>query len=163
MGKIVLIAAIGKNNELGKDNNLIWRFKEDMKFFRNNTMGKPIVMGRKTFESLPGLLPGRQHIVLTSKDLDVDSKVLVFHSLDNLLDYMDGKDEEFMIIGGASIYAQTIDHANKMLLTEIDAEDNKADAYFPTFDKKDWDSQELMFFTENNTNCKTYIYKRKIN
>ena len=163
MANIALIAAIGKNNELGKDNNLIWKFKEDMRFFRANTIGKPIIMGRKTFESLPGLLPNRQHIILTTKDMDINPEVLVFHSLDNLLDYIDGRDEEFMVIGGASIYAQTIDYADKLLLTEIDAEDKNADAYFPTFNKDDWDSQELMFFRENNVNCKTYVYKRKIN
>ena len=66
-----IIAAIGKNNELGKDNDLLWRFPEDMKFFRETTMGHKIVMGRKTFESLPKLLPGRGHIVLTRQDLEI--------------------------------------------------------------------------------------------
>lgn len=163
MGNIVLIAAIGKNNELGKDNNLIWRFKKDMKFFRENTIGKPIVMGRKTFESLPGLLPDRQHIVLTSKDIDEYSEVLVFHSLDNLMEYMDGNDQEFMIIGGASLYAQTIDHADKLLLTEINAEEKEADAFFPEFNRDEWESEEVMNFTEKDIDCKTYVYKRKIN
>ena len=66
---IILIAAIGKNNELGKDNDLIWRLKADMKFFREITMGHPIVMGRKTFESLPKVLPGRKNIVLSSNEI----------------------------------------------------------------------------------------------
>ena len=66
---INLIAAIGKNNELGKNGNLIWNIKEDMKFFKNTTMGHPIVMGRKTFESLPKVLPGRKNIVMSSKKI----------------------------------------------------------------------------------------------
>ena len=161
MGNIALIAAIGKNNELGKDNNLIWKFKEDMKFFRANTIGKPIVMGRKTFESLPGLLPERKHIILTTKDVELDPEVVIVHSLDELLDYMDGKDEEFMIIGGASLYAQTIDYADELLLTEIDAEDKDADAYFPEFNKEDWESKEVMSFREKDIDCKTLVYKRR--
>ena len=161
MGNIALIAAIGKNNELGKDNNLIWKFKEDMKFFRANTIGKPIVMGRKTFESLPGLLPERKHIILTTKDVELDPEVVIVHSLDELLDYMDGKDEEFMIIGGASLYAQTIDYADELLLTEIDAEDKDADAYFPEFNTEDWESKEVMSFREKDIDCKTLVYKRR--
>ena len=66
---INLIAAIGKNYELGKDNNLVWRLKEDLKFFKNTTMGHPIVMGRKTFESLPKVLPGRKNIVISTSDI----------------------------------------------------------------------------------------------
>ena len=67
MGNITLIAAIGKNRELGKNNDLIWRFKEDMEFFKKQTLGKPVLMGSRTLESLPKLLPERKHIVITSK------------------------------------------------------------------------------------------------
>ena len=65
MKNVTMIAAVGKNLELGRNNDLIWRFKEDMKFFREQTMGKPMVMGYNTFLSLPGILPGRKHIVLS--------------------------------------------------------------------------------------------------
>ena len=74
---ITIIAAIGKNRELGKDNKLIWRIKEDMQFFKDNTIGKPIVMGRKTYESLPNKLPNRKHIILTSKNLSLDDDIIV--------------------------------------------------------------------------------------
>ena len=85
---ITIIAAIGKNRELGKDNQLIWRIKEDMMFFKENTMGKPIVMGRKTFESLPKKLPNRKHIILTSKNLSLDEDIIVCHSLEEVLNWI---------------------------------------------------------------------------
>ena len=84
---INLIAAIGKNNELGKDNDLIWRFKEDMNFFKEQTMNKPIIMGMNTYNSLPKLLPGRQHIVLTSKERELDPQIIVVHSVEQLLKF----------------------------------------------------------------------------
>ena len=130
LNNLTIIAAIGKNNELGKNNTLIWRFKEDMQFFKNNTIGKPIIMGRKTLESLPKLLPGREHIVLTNSNIDIDG-ITIFHSKEELLEYVSSFDKEFMVIGGASIYQQFIDCSSKMLLTEFDAEDKSADVYFP--------------------------------
>ncbi len=154
-----LIAAIGKNNELGKNNTLIWRFKEDMKFFKENTMGKPIIMGRKTLESLPKLLPGREHIVLTKSDLNIEG-IKVFHSKEDLLEYVGSFDKEFMVIGGASIYEQFINNCSKMLLTEIDKE-STADVYFPTFNEEDWNKEELYEVRENDINFKHVLYKRK--
>ena len=161
MRHITLIAAIGKNNELGKDNDLIWKFKEDMRFFKQNTMGKPIVMGMNTLKSLPGLLPGRKHIVLTTRNIELDPRIVICHSIDELLDYMDGKDEEFMIIGGASIYKQTIEHADKMLLTEIEACDKEADVFFPSFNRKDWDSIDMGIHEENNIKYRHLVYTKK--
>ena len=79
---ITLIAAIGLNYELGKDNDLIWSIPEDLKFFRENTMDKTIVMGMNTLKSLPKLLPNRKHIVLTSRNIELDSNVIVVHSID---------------------------------------------------------------------------------
>ena len=79
---ISMIASVGKNNELGKDNNLIWRFKEDLKFFREITTGHVIVMGRKTFESLPRMLPNRHHVVITSKD-NFNDEIEVFKNIED--------------------------------------------------------------------------------
>ena len=128
MDNITLIAAIGKNGELGKDNTLIWKLKEDMRFFKENTMGKPILMGINTLYSLPRLLPGRKHIVLTHQDISIEG-VKVYHDKQELLDYIASLPQEVMVIGGASIYSQFINYADTMLLTEIDAEE-KADVYF---------------------------------
>ena len=162
MNNISMIAAVGKNLELGKDDNLIWPIKEDLQFFKEQTMGKPVVMGRKTLESLPKLLPGRLHIVLTKKDMESDSEqILVVHSKEELLDYIDNYGDEVMIIGGASIYAQMLEYSDKLILTEIDAEDKDADVYFPSFNHDEWNKEELCEHLDNNPPYKHLVYKRK--
>lgn len=113
MENVSIIAAIGKNNELGKDNNLIWHLPNDLKFFKETTMGKDIIMGSNTFYSLPKLLPGRKHIVLTTKNINND-KILVLHSKEELLEYLKQVKKEVMIIGGASIYTQVLEYADKL-------------------------------------------------
>ena len=161
MKNLTIIAAVGKNLELGKDNKLIWHFKEDMKFFRDNTINKPIVMGMNTLKSLPKLLPKRTHIVLTRQNKDLDPSIIVVHSIDELLDYVEKYKDEVMVIGGASIYHQLSDYSNKMLLTEIDAS-APADAFFPKFDKNDWNSEVIGEHDENNIKYKHLVYTRKI-
>ncbi|MBE6139673.1 MAG: dihydrofolate reductase [Firmicutes bacterium] len=157
---INLIAAIGKNNELGKNNDLIWRLKEDMKFFKNTTMGHPIVMGRKTFESLPRVLPGRKNIVISTNEIRNDEIELYKSIREFLINYQNFNDDVF-IIGGASIYREFIDIATRMYLTEIDAMDNNADVYFPKFNVNDWEREELASNQENSINFKHVLYKRK--
>ena len=159
MDNLTLIAAVGKNGELGKDNTLIWKLKEDMRFFKENTMGKPILMGIKTLNSLPRLLPGRKHIVLTHQDLSIEG-VEVYHNKEELLDYISRLPQEVMVIGGASIYSQFIDYADTMLLTEINAEE-QADVYFPTFDKSEWDREVLSEITDEVVPYQHIKYKRK--
>ncbi|MBQ6495079.1 MAG: dihydrofolate reductase [Bacilli bacterium] len=158
MNNLTIIAAIGKNNELGYKNGLIWRLKEDMKFFKENTIGKPIVMGRKTLESLPKLLPNRTHIVLTHQDIVIPG-VIIIHSKEELFNLI--KDEEVMIIGGESIYKMFIDDVDKMLLTEIDKEYKDADAYFPEFNKDNWNIKVLSRKVENNISYNHIEYTKK--
>ncbi len=142
MSNITIIAAIGENRELGKNNSLIWYLPEDLKFFKSVTMNHPVIMGYNTLLSLPKTLPGRPYIVLTSKDLtDVDKKIV--HSIDELLKYVNTLDTEVMVIGGASIYKSLTDYANTMYLTEIDASDKEADVYFPEFNKDEWNIETL--------------------
>lgn len=157
---INIIAAIGKNNELGKNNDLVWRLKGDMKFFRDTTMGHPIVMGRKTFESLPKILPGRKHIVISTNEIKND-EIELYKSIRDFLVKYQNIDEDIFIIGGASIYKQFIDLASKLYLTEIDASDEYADVYFPEFNKEDWDREELASNQENSINYKHVLYKKK--
>ena len=157
---LTLIAAIGRNNELGKDNTLIWHFKEDMKFFRDNTIGKPIIMGRKTLESLPKLLPNREHLVLTKSNISIPD-VKVFHSKDEILHYISQYDKEFMVIGGASIYEQFMDDASKMLITLIDDECPSADVYFPKIDETLWNKRVISQVEENDKSFKHLEYIRK--
>ena len=158
--KITLIAAIGKNRELGYNNDLIWNIPEDLMFFRENTNNKYIVMGINTFNSLPGLLPNRKHIVLTHRDIELDSSVMIFHSIEELLSFISSVDEEVMIIGGALVYKQMIDYADKMLLTEID--DNRvADVYFPEFNIEDWDKLLISSHEYNDIKYNHVSYTRK--
>lgn len=155
-----IIAAIGKNNELGKNNDLIWHLKGDMKFFKEKTMNHKIIMGRKTFESLPKMLPNRDHIVLSSSN-NFPSNVEVFSNIDELLKKYNDYNQEIFIIGGASIYKLFLDKCDKLYLTNIDAIDNEATAYFPNFDKSLYDS---ILLDENNTDKIKYnhvLYKRK--
>ena len=161
MGSITLIAAIGKNRELGYKNDLIWSIPEDLKFFRENTIGKHIVMGMNTLNSLPKLLPNRKHIVLTRKNVKLDDSILVFHSIDELLSYIESLDEEVMVIGGAQIYSQMIDYASKMLLTEID-DGSMADVYFPEFSSDDWDRELLSKHSYSDIDYNHVMYRRKV-
>ena len=133
---ISIIAVIGKNNELGKDNNLIWHIKGDLAHFKELTMHKKIVMGASTYKSLPKKLEGREYIIL-SKSLSNIPDAVVYQSFDDLLAYLNTLDEEVMIIGGASIYKLFLPYAEVLYLTEIEEESN-ADVYFPEFDKKDF-------------------------
>ena len=156
---LVIIAAIGKNNELGKDNKLIWHLPGDLKFFKEKTIGKNIVMGRKTFESLPKMLPNRHHIVITTGNID-NSEVEVYHSIEDFLkDY--SYSGETYVIGGASIYDSLIDYVDMMYLTEINKECLEADSYFPDFDREGWRSEVIGNNTENDISYKHVLYKRR--
>lgn len=160
MKNITIIAAIGKNNELGKNNQLLWHIPEDLSFFKEQTINKPIVMGRKTLESLPKLLPGRLHLVLTHHQLEETEQIKVFHSIDSLLNYIKQLNQEVMIIGGAQIYKQMLPKANKMLLTEID-DIKEADAYFPIFDKNAWECKILSSHETETIKYKHVLYTKK--
>lgn len=156
---LVIIAAVGKNNELGKDNRLIWHLPADLKFFKEKTMGKNIVMGRKTFESLPKILPNRHHIVITRGNID-NPEVEVYHSIDDFLKNYNYKDETY-VIGGASIYSSLIDYANSMYLTEINDVCLSADVYFPNFDRELWHSEVIGTNMENGVSYKHVLYRRR--
>lgn len=156
MAKLIIIAAIGQNNELGKNNNLIWKLKEDLKFFRDTTMGHKIVMGYNTFKSLPKLLPGREHIILTHRDLKIEG-VKIFNEFESLISYLKNIQEDIYIIGGASIYKLFIDYVDELLLTEIQACCIDADAYFPDFNKEEFTKEILK---EVNTEDISYTHAR---
>ncbi len=160
MDNLSLIAAIGKNNELGKNNDLIWHLPSDLKYFKKVTSGKAIIMGRKCFESLPGLLPNRTSIILTSnRNFTIDGAIIM-HEVNDVLDYVKNKKEECFIIGGAKIYEEFLPYANKLYLTEISAESN-ADVYFPNFNKELYEREEIEEINENNIKYKFVIYTRR--
>jgi dihydrofolate reductase len=131
--KISMIAAIGKNREIGRGNLMLWHIPEDLKRFRELTMGHPVIMGRRTFESIGKVLPGRANIVLTRDDSWKREGVVVVHSMDEAISVAKEIDqEEIFIIGGAQIYDQALPFADKLYLTLIDAEGN-ADSFFPDY------------------------------
>ncbi len=159
---ISIIAAVGKNRELGVNNNLIWHIPEDLKFFKSKTMNKTIVMGYKTYKSLPGLLPGRQHVVLTHHTIN-KKEVKVFSDINNLNEYLEHINKEIFIIGGASLYKEYIDKANQIYLTEIDASYEDADVYFPNFDKNKYKKKVLKKNSYNNINYSFVLYDKEKN
>ena len=133
---ISLIAAMGKNRIIGKNNSLPWKLPEDMKRFRELTQGKPVVMGRKTFESIGKLLPNRKNIIIThDKNYKIKDCVVV-NSINSALKAAKGS-KEIMIIGGEQIFREFLPMANKMHLTIIE-EDFDGDAYFPEYNKNEW-------------------------
>lgn len=156
MAKIIMIAAVGQNGELGIDNHLIWNLKGDLKFFKEATTNHKIVMGYKTFTSLPKLLPNREHLVLTHQDLTME-KVQVFHDFSDLVNYLNSLDEDIYIIGGSSIYKLFLPLADELLLTEIKAEEKKADAYFPPFEENLYHREVI---GENRENDISYAHVR---
>lgn len=129
---ISIIVAIAQNNVIGKDNKLLWHVSEDLKRFKSITTNKKMIMGRKTFESLPGILPNREHIVITrDKNFKIDSdKVTIIHDLTSLIEKYLKSEDEIFVIGGAEIYKQFLPYAKKLYLTKIDAT-FEGDTYFP--------------------------------
>ena len=160
MSNITLIAAIGKNRELGKDNGLIWYIPEDLKFFKENTIGKNIVMGMNTLKSLPRLLPNRKHIVLTRQNVILDPQIVVVHSVDELLQYLSMINEEVMVIGGGQVYSLMMEYADKLVLTEIDKESD-ADVYFPEISTSCWDRNVLSNHQYEDIDYSHVVYTRK--
>lgn len=138
MGQVSMIAAIGRNRELGRDNDLLWKIPDDLKRFKELTRGHPIVMGRKTFESLPlRPLPQRANIVVTRDAAWQFSGVTRAGSVEEALGAAGERPggEEIFIIGGGQIYEQALPFAHRLCLTLIDAEAPDADTFFPAYER----------------------------
>jgi len=157
MKNLIIIAAIGKKNELGFENDLVWRIPEDLAFFRATTMGHYILMGRKTYESMPKNLPGRKYLVLSRKLEDTDG-VQTFGDVDSFLEFAKTVDEDIYIVGGGSVYSMLLPCVHKMILTEIDAVAPNADVFFPRFNKQDWSMKTVL----RGTSFEDVKYSRKI-
>lgn len=130
-----LIVAMTKNNVIGKDNQMPWHLPVDLKWFRENTMGKPVVMGRKTFESIGRALPKRPNIVLSRKPYE-HKDVIWKESLESALEYLRAS-PEIMLIGGGQLFQQYLPQADKLYLTIIQAE-LVGDTYFPKINWDEW-------------------------
>src|SRR3989344_3279635 len=131
--KISVIAAIGKNRELGKDNKLLWHIPEDMQHFKTITWGHPVIMGRKTYESIGKPLEGRINIVITKNKDFAPEGVVVAHSLEEAISIGESRDaKEIFIIGGGQVYHQALKFADKLYLTVVDGNFD-ADTFFPDY------------------------------
>lgn len=157
--KLSIIAAVGRNLELGRGNDLIWHFKEDMKFFKETTMGSSVIMGRKTFESLPKALPGRKNIVITNNNSYSAEGAVTVHSVDEALKSADS--QEVFVIGGGKIYEQLLPVADKLYLTEIEAECPDADTYFPSFNKEEYTREVIASYQADGISFSHICYTRK--
>ena len=153
---ISMIACIGKNRELGLSGELVFHIKEDMRFFKEKTMGHPILMGARTFESLPGILPGRKHYVLASHPEKLPPEVVAVTDLASFVEEFQNSTTEAFVIGGAYVYAEMLPFADNLYLTEVDAE-TEADVYFPDFDKSKYDKIELK---KGNQDDLTYTFNQ---
>jgi len=132
---VILIAAVGSNGVIGRDNDLPWRIREDLQHFKALTLGHTLVMGRKTYDSIGRPLPGRRTVVVTrQRDWAADG-VEVVHDLDDALKLAEGND--LYVAGGGEIYRQALPYADRLELTEV-AQSPTGDVTFPTFDRTEW-------------------------
>ncbi|MES2701810.1 MAG: dihydrofolate reductase [Bacteroidota bacterium] len=134
------IVAVSENNAIGKDNALPWRLPEDLKFFKRTTMGKPIIMGRKTYDSLGKPLPGRLNIVLTTQTgIAFPEGVSVYNNIDAAVARLqDESTEEGFIIGGGKVFEETLSLADRLYVTRVHAVVPDADVFFPEIDHTHW-------------------------
>lgn len=160
MSRISLIAAMSEDHVIGRDNQLPWDIKSDLMNFRRHTLGKPVIMGRKTFESLRSPLPKRENIVITRDPFFSAEGVKVFTNIEDGLDFARNiPADEIMIIGGEQIFEATLDIANRMYLTLIKKIIQNGDAHFPDFKRSEWEAgvpQQL------EPDVEFTIYNRKI-
>ena len=136
----IIIVAVSENGVIGKDGDIPWHYPEDLKHFKKKTMDHPVIMGSSTYRSLPEdfkPLPGRKNIVLTRSGIDVDESVSVANNLDEAWKIAGEHDEKAFIIGGATIYEQTLKDADKLVLTRIH-EEYDGDTFFPDWNKENW-------------------------
>ncbi len=158
---ISLIAAMDNNHLIGRENGLPWHLPADFAHFKQVTMGKPVVMGRKTYESIGRPLPGRLNIVISRSGFMADG-ITVVDSIEAALQAV-GNVEEVMIIGGANLYNQMIQQASRMYLTHVNA-DCEGDAWFPEINEDDWDvvsQQHHEADEKNNYDFTMVTYQRK--
>lgn len=135
---ISAIVAIDKNYAIGKDNQLPWHLPADLAYFKKTTMGSPIIMGRKTFESIGKPLPGRTNIILSSQKQDLPKGVMLVHSIEDAKVEAEKLDKEVFIIGGQKVFETSFNNIDKLYVTVIDTEVEEADAFFPHIDHAHW-------------------------
>jgi len=153
---ISLIWAQDKNRLIGAGGKLPWQLPADMVWFKKNTMGKSILMGRKTFDSIGRPLPDRNNIVITLQDIEIDDCTAV-HSLDEAI-AIAGNAKELMVMGGAQIYKLALPRANRLYITQIHAV-FEGDTYFPSFDMAEWNERFCERHNPDEKNLYPYTFR----
>ncbi len=149
---INIIVALGKQNQIGLNNTMPWHLSDDLKSFKKITSGHTIIMGRKTFESIGKALPNRMNFVLTSQPKTISAyEVCSFKSLDKAIKKAQMYDDEIFVIGGASVFEETLKIADKLIVTHVDY-DGEADTFFPKLDYKKWQKISSTSFDNNEHN-----------
>ena len=146
----VIIVAIADNNAIGRDNQLLWHISEDLRFFKRTTLGCPVIMGRKTFESIGRALPKRVNIVV-SRCFNTGEEVAVAGSLEDAFKVAEETNlERCFVIGGGQIYAQALDMADRLIVTHVHTVIEEADTFFPVIDTDIWkvDQRSELFHDE---------------
>ncbi len=161
---ISLIAAVAENRAIGRDNDLIWNLPDDMQFFKEKTLGKMVVMGRKNYESIPEKyrpLPKRTNVIVTRKRNYPAPNCLVVNSLEEAL-AQKGNHDEISIIGGGEIYKLALekDLVDVMYITEVHESFQDADAFFPEFDKNKWKMEILGEHKVDEKHAYSFTFKR---
>lgn len=153
---ISIIVAMAENRVIGKDNALPWHLPADLKHFKAMTLGKPIIMGRKTWESLPGKLPDREHIIVSGNPDYLAADCIVVHSLDAALAAA-GDVPEIMIVGGVTLYQQALPLADRIYLTLVETE-VEGDALFPEYNPERWRELERQRYPGDDRNPYAYSF-----
>lgn len=153
-----IICALTQNSAIGNKGGLLYYLPADLKHFKNLTTGHTIVMGRKTFESLPkGALPNRRNVVITRQTDYAAPNIEVFHSFDEALQAC-ATDEEVFIIGGESVYEVALPKADRLCLTHIEATPDEADTFFPAYDASQWSIESEEHYQPDEKNRLAYSF-----
>ncbi|WP_458208454.1 dihydrofolate reductase [Haladaptatus sp. NG-SE-30] len=143
--RLVLVAAVAENGVIGRDGGMPWHYPEDLRHFKETTMGHPVVMGRTTYESIAaridGPLPGRTNVVLSRSNPNLPKDVVLVDGVEEAVDTVAELDDTAFVVGGATIYEQFLPHADEMVLTEIH-EEYEGDTRFPEWDAESWQEVE---------------------
>lgn len=154
-----IIACTGKNREIGKKGQLIFRIREDMDFFRKTTENHTVVMGLKTWHSLPSKLKNRQNIVVSEEEVPNADQTI--NDLPKFIAKHQNTPEEIFIIGGGMVYQEFLPYVDTIYLTEVDASDPNADTFFPVFDKSNYSKTIIKQGSENGLNYSFVKYRKE--
>lgn len=166
-----LIVAVAQNNAIGRNNELLWHISEDLKYFKATTTGHPVIMGRKTYESIGRPLPGRRNIVVTRGEIPVPeiknpqtTSFEVSNNLEQIVCDAKSSENEFFVMGGGQLYKQTFADADRLYITKIYADAEGADTFFPEVKKDEWEvlqQGERLTDAENNIDFQFVVYQRR--